>query len=286
MNILSLFDGISCGQIALNRANIKYNRYYAAEIDKNAMTITNRHYPDTIQLGDVTKWQEWDIDYSKIDLLCAGFCCQSWSFSGKQKGIEDPRGMLLFTLIDIFNHIRGLNPNLKFLFENVRMKKEHQEYVDNKIGYKSIFINSNLVSAQNRLRQYWTNIPNITQPEDKGILQKDILEDNIDDIFLPGKALLENYDGGNQLNSLYKSQANTVYPINDKSICLCAGTHGYAIGYINHNGIIRKYTPIECERLQTLDDNWTSGISNSARYKALGNGWTVDVIVHIFKNLI
>ena len=169
INVLSLFDGCSCGRVALEKLGIKVDKYYSSEIEKHAIAITQHNFPDTIQLGDITKWREWNIDFSTIDILFAGFCCQSWSMSGKQLGDKDPRGKLMWDMLDILKHIRKLNPNIKFLFENVRMKKEFKDYIDAAIGCEGILINSALLSAQNRNRNYWTNIPIKGLPEDKNI---------------------------------------------------------------------------------------------------------------------
>ena len=133
-SILSCFDGISCGQIALERAGIGFDEYYASEIDKYAIKVTQHNYPDTVQLGDITKWREWDIDFSKVDLLLAGFPCQAFSFAGKQRAFDDPRGQLALVLCDIFKHIMEVNPDMKFLFENVRMKKEFTDYLNGLFG--------------------------------------------------------------------------------------------------------------------------------------------------------
>jgi DNA (cytosine-5)-methyltransferase 3A len=180
LNVLALFDGISCGQVALERIGIDVDSYYSSEIDKYAIQITQNNYPKTIQLGDMTQWRKWDIDWASIDLLTAGFPCQAWSVAGKQKGNNDPRGALVHDLIDIWKHTRELNPNLKFMFENVRMKKEFLDYINDLFGVEPVLINSALVSAQNRKRYYWTNIEGIEQPEDKGILLKDIVHENTD----------------------------------------------------------------------------------------------------------
>ena len=134
MVVLSLFDGISCGQIALERAGIKVDKYYASEVDKYAITVTQANYPDTIQLGDVTKWREWDIDWGGIDLLIGGSPCQGFSFAGKQLAFDDPRSKLFFVYVDILNHIRSLNPDVKFLLENVKMKKEHLAVITEQLG--------------------------------------------------------------------------------------------------------------------------------------------------------
>ena len=176
MKVLSLFDGISCGMVALERAEIKVDTYYASEIDKYAIQISEKNYPNIVRLGDVTKWQDWDIDWASIDLLIGGSPCQGFSFAGKQLNFNDPRSKLFFEFVDILNHIKKYNPEVKFLLENVKMKKEYQEVISGYLGVEPIEINSALVSAQNRVRLYWTNIPGIKEPTDKGLLLKDIIE--------------------------------------------------------------------------------------------------------------
>jgi len=363
INVLSLFDGISCGRVALERAGFKVEKYYASEIDKYAISVAQKNYPDTIQLGDINNWREWDIDWSSIDLLLGGFCCQSWSIAGKQQGDKDPRGQLLWVMIDIHNHIKKYNSNIKYLFENVKMKKEFKDYIDNAIGSIGTLIDSSLVSAQSRKRLYWMNIPGISRPKDKGILLKDIVHENtftdteksyyVDASYHKGGNAKQYYEKSRRqqvfdilkeyivpfdktLKILDKevekgkvgyfrkdSQANRVYYIHDKAVTLCGAAGGgaakmgqYLFGCITPDrvnkrqngqrfsegkkfytltaqdkhgilieGYIRKLTPIECERLQTLPDNYTEGISNSQRYKALGNGFTADVIAHILKSM-
>jgi DNA (cytosine-5)-methyltransferase 3A len=171
MNVLSLFDGMSCGQIALERAGIKVNNYYASEIDKHAIKVTQANYPDTVQLGDVTQLKKRE-NSPKIDLLIGGSPCQGFSFAGKQLNFEDPRSKLFFEYVRL---LKELKPKY-FILENVRMKKESQDIISKYLGVEPIVINSNLVSAQNRHRLYWTNIPGVSIPEDKGILLKDILQ--------------------------------------------------------------------------------------------------------------
>ena len=376
MNVLSLFDGMSCGQQALNRLGIKYDNYYASELDKYAIQITQKNFPDTIQLGDVCGVVAKDLP-KDIDLLLAGSPCQGFSFAGKQLAFDDPRSALFFEFVRL---LRELKPKY-FLLENVRMKKEYLDVITEQVGgIEPIMINSKLVSAQNRQRYYWTNIPNVTQPEDRGLVLRDVLEDYTDDVYLAGEKLQKNYKGGNQLNPDYKSQANTIHDVNKKSGTICAGTHGYANGYVGtpkqvgtavdirgydiikrvyspdgkspalttmqgghrqpkvvtgawrgrykidgvrqdgkgsvagkttqmlelrkdektnalttvqkDNVVVendtmnwRKLTPLECERLQTVDDNYTEGVSNTQRYKMLGNGWTIDVISHILNHI-
>lgn len=153
ITVLSLFDGISCGRIALERAGIKVKEYYASEIDQFAMQVSKKNYPTIIQLGDVTTWRKWDIDWANIDLLIGGSPCQGFSFAGKQLNFNDDRSKLFFEYVDILNHIKSMNPNIKFLLENVRMKKEYQDVISSYLGTTPIKINSALVSAANRL--YW-----------------------------------------------------------------------------------------------------------------------------------
>lgn len=164
MNVLSLFDGMSCGQIALNRAGIAYDKYYASEIDKHAIKVTQHNYPNTVQLGDVTQVNKDSLP--EIDLLLGGSPCQGFSFAGKQLNFNDPRSALFFEYVRLKNELK---PKW-FLLENVVMKQEYQDVISSLLGVQPIMINSALVSAQSRKRLYWTNIPNVTQPEDKGLL--------------------------------------------------------------------------------------------------------------------
>ena len=180
MNVLSLFDGKSSGYTACELAGIEIGAYYSAEVDKYAIQVSDAIHPDQIRLGDVTKWRDWDIDWSSIDMIFGGFPCQAWSMAGKQMGDKDERGMLFWTMLDIMKHVRHRNPKADFLIENVKMKKDFEEYItfhmNNAVGdVHKILINSALVSAQNRNRYYWTSFP-ATQPEDMGIVLADIIE--------------------------------------------------------------------------------------------------------------
>lgn len=182
MIYLSLFNGISAGRLAADRSGMKFDKYYVAEIDKWANKVSERHYPDNIQLGDVTKWREWDIDWSQVSLVTAGFPCQAWSTAGKQMGDKDPRGALFWTTLEIIGNVLKHNPDAKFMLENVKMKKEFEEYITHHTeqalgGVTKTLINSSLVSAQNRNRYYWTNFE-VTQPDNRGVYLKDILVDN------------------------------------------------------------------------------------------------------------
>ena len=381
MNVLSLFDGLSVGYLALQHAGIEVNKYYASEIDEYALQVSERNYPDIIRLGDVRNWQEWNVDWANIDLLIGGSPCQGFSFAGKQLNFEDERSKLFFEYVDILNHLRTVNPNIKFLLENVKMKKEYQDVISDYLGVQPVMIDSALVSAQRRKRLYWTNIADIKQPCDKGILLKDIVHEAADldtamskswckwfkeraDRLInksyvavnPEKALTMtarqylNWNGNFVFECLEKyrvpfsktlqiieneiekgkvgyfksdSQGNKVYYINNKSVTLCSDAGGlggrtglYLFGRITPDrvekrqngqrfndgqkfytltatdkhgvlieGYIRKLTPVECERLQTLPDNYTEGVSDNQRYKMLGNAWTADAIAHIFRHL-
>jgi len=326
MKVLSLFDGMSCGQIALNRLGIKVDKYYASEIDKYAIQITQKNYPDTIQVGDITKLNP--NDFKDIDLIMAGSPCQGFSFAGKQLAFDDPRSALFFEFIRL---LKAIKPRY-FLLENVRMKKEYLEVITEQVSQcypnqgndlfknrlEPILINSALVSAQSRRRYYWTNIPRIKQPEDRGIVLRDILETstdekpvkdternqshyrNTDDKALCMTATMYKGAGNNGMTLVPQKpkqvgvaidikgheQIKRVYSPDGKSptVTTCGGGHREP-KIITSNYHWRKLTPLECERLQTAPDNYTEGVSNTQRYKMLGNGWTVDVICHILKNM-
>jgi site-specific DNA-cytosine methylase len=297
MNVLSLFDGMSCGQIALNRANIQYKNYFASEIDKNAIKVTQHHYPNTVQLGDVTK-----IEFiaSKIDLLIGGSPCQGFSFAGKQLNFDDPRSKLFFEFVRLKNE---LQPKY-FLLENVVMKKEYEDVITQYLGVEPIKINSSLVSAQNRVRLYWTNIPNVKEPEDRNISLSDILED--DSIINPGairgrrlnKATIigrrlnpdgkrKDYDKDIPITQCLEVRATNTNKSNclttvDKDNVLTTMPIGRHPNAFKDKLPFRYYTLKEYERLQTIPENYTSVVSTSQAKKMIGNAWTVDVIAHIF----
>jgi DNA-cytosine methyltransferase len=316
MKVLSLFDGMSCGRIALDRAGINVTSYHASELDKYAIKVTQANWPETVQLGDVTKWREWDIDWN-IDLLIGGSPCQGFSFAGKQLAFDDPRSKLFFVYVDILKHIRTVNPNVKFMLENVKMKKEYLAIISEQLGVKPVFINSALVSAQNRQRFYWANWK-IEQPNDRGLLLAGIIDSGIIDRE-KSFCIDANYHKGGNLKSYFeKNRRQLVFElssINQRCIDITINDDGirphkgdarksgiselgrlvfkdakktYTVTTSHMPKIIdelgyRKLTPIECERLQTVPDNYTNHVSNTQRYKMLGNGWTVDVIAHIFK---
>jgi len=434
VNVLSLFDGMSCGMLALDRLGIKVDKYYASEIDKYAMQVSAANYPEIIQVGDVCDLKS--EDFKDIDLILAGSPCQGFSLAGKQLAFDDPRSALFFEFIRLLKEIK---PKY-FLLENVRMKKEFLQIISEQVsacypeitfGIDPIFINSSLVSPQSRPRYYWTNIPGIEQPEERGIVLKDILEPDAEEPMYSniyggfgekkprehyGKSVTirANSGGGSipniklkDLSKYYLSEKAIAYMNrsspkwtngktrkdiyikreDQKGDCLTANMHkGVPYGVIEttrpnilvddtndlpeksqtiksqyyksskanfersgtfhatgipqklveikagafrarsldkngkrvawkdvkpkqvletrkdekSNSITsvqkdnvltkdevywRKLTPIECERLQTVPDNYTNHVSNTQRYKMLGNGWTIEVIAHILKNM-
>ena len=366
---------MSCGQLALQRAGFEVDRYMACEIDKYGMQVTRKNFPNTIQMGDVCALKGENLP--PIDLLMGGSPCQGFSFAGKQLNFDDPRSALFFEFVRLLEETK---PKY-FLLENVRMKQEYQDVISEHLGVKPIMINSSLLSAQNRVRLYWTNIPNIEQPEDKGIVLKDVLEggvsvkgaakrNQVTKRGIEAQLNIRKDDKSNcvvaswphKLNGCVEYRPCELKEFNKDSTChhaatatdikgnesikrvyadsgksptlnTCGGgnTHAKVLcgawrgRYIkdgkrqDHKGSVagkteqrleirqdgktntlttvqkdnvvvtpptyRKLTPMECERLQTVPDNYTEGVSNTQRYKMLGNGWTVDVIAHILKGM-
>lgn len=322
MNVLSLFDGKSSGYTALELSEIPITNYYSSEVDKYAIQVSNAIHPNQMRLGDVTKWREWDIDWDSIDLVIAGSPCQGFSFAGKQLAFDDPRSKLFFVFVDILNHVKSLNKNVKFLLENVKMKKEHMDVIDEQLGAESIMINSALVSAQNRQRLYWTNIT-VDEPIDRGIVLSDIIDGECSDV---------NSDGwhdwwADKMDFKIKKKYSAIVNdgSTDKAICMTARPYaswnsnfaimqkgrgnnpgGYraldgkspsltSCSWADNNHLVdgakyRKLTPRECFRLQTVPEHYIDkilacGVSNSQLYKIAGNGWTDEVIAHIFQGL-
>jgi DNA (cytosine-5)-methyltransferase 1 len=376
MNVLSLFDGMSCGQQAFERQGIIIDQYYASEIDKHAIKITQKNYPNTIQLGSVV-----NVDVSKlgwIDVLIGGSPCQSFSFAGKRKGMSTKDEIEILTLdqylelkeqgfefegqsylfweyMRVLTDIRKINPDVKFLLENVLMGEKWEKVLSRAIGVNPIEINSASVSAQNRRRLYWTNIGMkpaglfgdlesvIQQPKDRGILLKHILESEVDEKYFLSEKLIEYFEKHEQLHSekgtgfawnpttgevkanclranaslcptdnMVKSKSIQLLEatkkgyveiepgecfdfenpnsetrrgrkMDDKSNCLIAKETDFM--HYTKDYRIRRLTPTECERLQTVNDGYTEGVSDTQRYRMLGNGWTIEVISHILSYL-
>jgi site-specific DNA-cytosine methylase len=274
MNILSLFDGMSCGQIALERAGVKVNKYYASEIKKQAIQVTQQNYPSTVQLGDINNYMEWDLE--PIDLLIGGSPCQDLSFLKTDgEGLYGSKSRLFFKYLGCFNRFK---PKY-FLLENVRMKQEYQDTISELLGVKPIRINSNLVSFQNRDRLYWTNIPNIIQPEDKGINFQDYKETDYE--------ICKEYKVNctpSRVQMWEKGCPNVTY--RDKINCLtCKQDRWHNAGLIAFEDFCRYLTVKECELAQNVPIGYTNGLSRSQAYDVLGDGWTVDVIAHILKEV-
>lgn len=305
-NVLSLFDGMSVGRYSLEKAGVEFNNYYTSEIDKYAMEVAQKNFPTSIQLGDILKLDIEKLKTMEIDLIIGGSPCQGFSFAGSRKGAVTKENIEITTLEQykelkeqgfefqgqsyLFWEYMILLKELKpkyFLLENVRMSDKWEKVLTTAIGVEPILINSSLLSAQNRKRFYWTNIPNVTQPAEKGLVIKDILQplEEVDKVYY----LTENQKQYPKwLDGKYgeKRRIEMVKGSNEKARTLSASMYkGQITSYIIDNLTLRKLTCIECERLQTLPDGYTEGVSNSQRYKMIGNGWTADVIIHILRNL-
>jgi len=284
INVLSLFDGMSCGQIVLNNLAIDYENYFASEIDKYAIRVTQYNYPNTIQLGDVRDVKGGDLP--KIDLLLGAPPCQGFSYAGKQLNFKDHRSKLFFEFVRLLEEIK---PKY-FLVENVKMKKEYEQVITDHLGVEPILINSSLFTAQNRQRLYWTNIPNIETPKDLGITFEDIRDTKTNHYeFIPeektrNRTYKKNYLQYDINGRGHGSQDQRAYYLDGKHGCLDTGASGKA-KILEADGRVRKITRNEAERLQRVPDNYTSPVSKAQALKLLGNGWTVDVISHILKNL-
>lgn len=376
---------MSCGQIALRELGVPIERYYASEIDKHAIKQTQLNFPETIHLGDVEKWREWDIEWEEIDLLLAGSPCQGFSLAGKMLGHDDPRSRLYWVFLDILHHVQKLNPNVKYLLENVRMRPSDEARINESLGIRPVVINSALVSAQNRVRLYWSNIrtksegiwgellTDIPQPADRGIYIGDILDDEVDEKYYMRNLSLDE-EAIESIAPTQEGKTSDVVKLDkklklkaqqDKASCLTAGGHSGGnhsdmdILYIRDpwlrknlrtpsdkanallscsykgaraNGMsvvpgtwrthkdgqgfrpttggkapcipararndgsgqpvakvgcmLRRLTPTECSRLQTIPDWYKWGCSDTQAYKMLGNGWTVEVIKHILSHII
>lgn len=273
MNVLSLFDGISCGQLALKEANIEYENYFASELDKYAIQVTNNNFPKTQQVGNVLNVNVKELP--KIDLLIGGSPCQSFSRAGDGSGF-DGESRLFWEYVRILNDIQKENPNVLFLLENVVMKEEWKNIITEALGVNPIQISSSKFVPQSRERLYWTNIPDVKQPEQRDYNIRDFYEG-------------EGFPSSCGVNRFFKRREvfNTLTATYYKGI---RGSGRPAISlresFLDEDREAhRMLTPNEVEKLQGLPKDYTQGISKTQRYKSIGNGWTVDVIAHIFKNL-
>ena len=310
MNVISLFNGMNTGRQALENVGIKVNKYYSSEIKPYAIELTQHHFPDTIQVGDVTKWREWNIDWQSIDLILSGSPCQDLSIGGKRSGINGSRSSLFFVFVEILEHVKSLNPNVLFLQENVgSANKLDVGIMSRALGVYPVRINSSLVTAQLRDRYYWSNIrtketmfdvvTDIPQPKDRGIMFKDIITDgHVERV--KALAILESESRACTSQESIKKRAdrefiNMVYVDTDKHTCLKTyrsdGSQEYLkrrnettgmLTLIHKDGIVRTVNQIEMERLQGFPDGYTSILSKAKAGSLLGDGWTLPIIEHIF----
>lgn len=290
MNVLSLFDGISCAQEALRQAGVSVDKYYASEVDKHVITVTKKNFPDTIQVGGIEDWPNWEVDWSEIDLVVGGSPCQGFSLLGNQLAFDDPRSKLFFELANVIDYAKEHNPNVKFLMENVRMKPDFIEVISGRLGVEGVMINSALISPHHRQRYYWsseyikapeaveTDFSSILEPEDEGYFPAVSRKGSPRPVVLTGgkfACLTATYYKGIRADgrpalAISEGTFDEMYPANE----------------------IKRLTPLHCERLQGLPDDYTlvveSGkqiVSNTQRYMALGNGFHVGTIVNIFKQM-
>lgn len=309
MKILSLFDGISCGRVAFERAGISIEKYYASEILDEAITISKRNYPDIIHVGDVRLLDP--NDFMDVDMIIGGSPCQNFSFAGTRKGATTVDNIEVTSLEqylelkeqgyefkgesylfwEYVRLLRAIKPKY-FLLENVRMSSKWKDVITEAVGVQPIAINSQLVSAQNRPRLYWTNIPGVTQPKDKGILLGDVLKDTyteeeeLTEAMRSRFRLVEgkSYCGTTMPESGGYLDPNRVY--GDMNKCACLTAHDFKqVRKVYHNGVVREMSPEEAELIQTLPEGYTKGVPTRFRFFHIGNGWTVDVISHIFSFL-
>lgn len=287
INVLSLFDGMSCGRIALERVGIKVNNYLASEIKKTAIRCSLDNYPTIIHLGDITKINI--LNLPKIDLLIGGSPCQDFSrLKVEGKGLLGEKSKLFYEYLRILQELKNINPDVKFLLENVRMKKESEKELNKYLGVKGVHINSELVSYQKRPRIYWSNIDNITIPEDKNINFQNYKETDYEILKkykvnkTPSRLRMWNNGNGRGSNS---TGCNNVTNSN-KIFCLtrkqdrCPNS-----GLIEFEDFCRYLTRGELEQAQTVPLGYTKSVSKNQAEDLLGDGWTVDVIAHIFKGL-
>lgn len=290
MKVLSLFDGISCGRLALERAGIPVERYVAYEIDENAIKVSKANWNDIEHCGDVTVADF--SQYKGFDAIIGGFPCQDLSINKRnRKGLEGNRSGLFWHLV---RAIEEVNPKYFLVENNYKMPQKDQDIITKTLGVEPILIYSGKVSAQSRYRLYWTNIPNVQQPEDLHIYLKDIVEHgetkekDLTNFTKFNNKTYTNYDRPARISTIGKGgQGERVYSVEGKSVTLKdnGGGRGAKGGLYLINGMVRKPTPIECERLQTLPDNYTACLSDNERRKVIGNGWTVDVIAHILSGI-
>jgi len=319
MNVVSLFNGMNTGRQALENCGFKIEKYYSSEIKPYAIQLTQHHFPDTIQVGDVTKWREWDIDWSKVDLVLSGSPCQDLSIAGKRKGINGTKSSLFFVFVEILNHCKSLNPNVKFLQENVgSADKRDVGIMSRELGIYPVRLNSSLLTAQLRDRYYWTNIKtketmfdsvtDIPEPKDLKIYYKDIITSGLVDkeksqALLMSEAKTYGYADMDKFSELIsrrrkqgKQLPNFIYTLKEKANCILESEsrpHNNELsllkrdnkGFTNvviDNFNVRILNKTELCRLQGFPDNYCDILTRNKAASLLGDGWTLPMIEHIF----
>lgn len=293
MKVLSLFDGVSGGQQSLKEANIKIDTYYASEIKPNSIKVTQSNFPQTIQLGNILNWREWNIDWTKIDLLIGGSPCQGFSIAGKKLNFDDERSKLFFVYLEILNYIKTLNPNVKFLLENVKMPDKIADKIDESMGVKRQFLNSKNFTGMIRKRYYWTNI-HIAGFEEKDINIEDLIENipfdrSLDYLLSKTKyAPTTSGDGIITINPKDNNgkqtwQRGRVYDIKGKCPTICASL--FDLNITKDHKTYRKLAITEGETLQGFPKGYTSSVGKLAAGEMLGDAWNVKTVAHIFKGL-
>lgn len=287
-DVLSLFNGASILNKSLDKLGVNYDKYYYSEVDKWANKLTQHHFPNALPLGDVLNWRDWDIDWSGVQLIGAGFPCNSWSVAGKQLGDKDERGKLFWTTLDIIAHAKLHNPNVKFLIENVKMKGDFERYITHHTNealgdVEKVLINSSTLLPQNRERYYWTNFK-VVQPTPRDMCIRDILEDRDDYTYRPCERIKDGNVGHIATATDIKGMdcIKRVYGVDGKSPTLTTMGGGHREPkWLISEGMYRKASCLELERCQGWDDNYTSILSDTQRKKIIGNGWSLGVITHI-----
>lgn len=290
MNVLSLFDGKSSGYTAMELAGIPITNYYSSEVDKYAIKVSDAIHPNQIRLGDVTKWRDWDIDWSSIDLILGGFPCQAWSVAGRQMGDKDERGMLFWVMLDIMKHVRHHNPKADFLIENVKMKKDFEEYItfhmNNAVSdvYKKN-VNAIHFAPQNRDRIFWTSFHVSDVSSSCNLTLRDVLCD-----FDIEFDITDSYNKKPEGTSTFRNSRKNVRTLDQVAKCLTASgqnvSNSGATNILLDDGTYKKLSPRECFILQSvpakyIDKIINTGLSKTQLYKIAGNGWNDEVISHI-----
>lgn len=281
MVVIGAFDGCSCGQQALKELGITVDTYYASEIDKHAIAVTQHNHPNTVQMGDISNWRNWGIDWTNVDLILGGSPCQGFSYAGDQLAFDDPRSKLFFEYRALVRHVQGFNPKVKFLLENVKMKELFKGIISNALGVKPIMINSNVLSACNRPRNYWCNWY-VPQPEHNHIYFLDVVDSNSHENTM-GQGWHDWWER-NKVQQL-KKQFSAIPGPKEKGICFTLRSYANWKGNFIKTpaGKYRKPTKSELAILTGLPGDYFDCTSQRQTEIMTGNGWTIPVIKHILE---